>query len=191
MAQEKSIKALLKDLEPEELQEVIVELCNLSPKNKQFLELYLQGSEAADLTSIVEEAKMEIHGSFYGRSQFPKLDLRSARKVVTEYTKLLKNYPERIAELKLYYVEIGTSVTKEYGDMYEGFYNSLVSMFRSFCKDVTKYTDSYHHFEKKIRMLQSVTSQMGWGYGDDIADLVEQLQKTVRERETAGESQTA
>lgn len=175
MAQEKSLKALLKDLEPDELREVIVELCKLSPKNKQFLELYLQGSEATDLTALVEEAKMGIHGCFYGRSQFPKLDLRGARKVVTEYTKLLKDYPARIAELKLYYVEVGTSVTEEYGDMYEGFYNSLVSMFSSFCKDVAKDADSYHHFEQRLRRLQAVTSQMGWGYGDDIAALVEQL----------------
>ncbi|MBI3798191.1 MAG: hypothetical protein HY268_14650 [Deltaproteobacteria bacterium] len=186
MAQEKSLKALLKDLEPEELREVIVEFCKLSPKNKQFLELYLQGSAAADLTAMIEEAKREIQGCFYGRSQFPKLDLRSARKVVTEYTKLLKDYPEWIADLKLYYVEVGTSVTEEYGDMYEGFYNSLVSMFSSFCKDVGKDAGSYYQFEQRIRRLQSVTSQIGWGYGDDIAALVEQLQKAGREREAEG-----
>jgi Family of unknown function (DUF6155) len=191
MAQEKSLKALLKDLESEELREVIVELCKLSPKNKQFLELYLQGSGAADLTAIMEEAKAEIHRCFYGRSQFPKLDLRGARKVVTEYTKLLKDYPEQLAELRLHYVEVGTSVTEEYGDMYEGFYNSLVTMFSSFCKDVAKDADSYYRFEQRVRRLQSVTSQMGWGYGDDIADLVEQLEKAVRERETVGKSQTA
>ncbi|MGH7965830.1 MAG: DUF6155 family protein [Candidatus Binatia bacterium] len=185
MTQEKSLKVLLKELEPDELREVIVELCKLSPKNKQFLELYLQGSEATDLAAIVEEAKRELHGCFYGRSQFPKLDLRGARKVVTEHTKLLKDYPDWIAEMKLYYVEVGTSVTEEYGDMYEGFYNSLVSMFSSFCKDVAKAANSYEHFAQRIRRLQSVTSQMGWGYGDDINDLVEQLQKAVRERETA------
>lgn len=74
MAQEKSIKALLKDLEPDELREVIVELCKLSPKNKQFLELYLQGSSEADLNSILEDAKKKLHAHFYGRSQLPKLD---------------------------------------------------------------------------------------------------------------------
>jgi hypothetical protein len=183
MAQEKSIKTLLKDLELEELREVIVELCKLSPKNKQFLELYLQGSEATDLAAIVEEAKIKIHSCFYGHSQFPKLNLRGARKVVTEYAKLLKDYPHLVAELKLYYVEVGTSVTEEYGDMYEGFYNSLVSMFGSFCKDVGKDASSYPSFEQKIRRLQFIASQMGWGYGDDIADLIEQLRRTGQERE--------
>jgi len=190
MAQEKSIKALLKDLEPDELREVVVELCKLSPKNKQFLELYLQGSEATELPSLVEEAKQKLHAFFYGRSQLPKLDLQGARKVVTEYTKLLKDYPHLIAEVKLYYVEVGTSVTEQYGDMYEGFYNSLVSMFTSFCKDVTQHTEWYGQFEKRISALQSVTAQMGWGYGDDIEDLVEQLQRAVQEREEAAGRQT-
>lgn len=191
MAQEKSIKALLKDLEPNELREVIVELCKLLPKNKQFLELYLQGSEAIDLTAIVEEAKKKIHACFYGRSQLPKLDLQGARKVVTEYTKLLKDYPPLVAELKLYYVEVGTSVTAQYGDMYEGFYNSLVSMFASFCKAIMKQADWYSHFERRIKALQSVTSQMGWGYRDDIQDLVEQLQRAGQEAEKAAGQQTA
>ena len=178
MAQEKSIKALLKDLEPDELREVIVELCKFSPQNKQFLDLYLQGSSEADLSTILKEAKKKIRACFYGRSQFPKLDLRGARKVVTEYAKLLTDYPHLVAELKLYYVEVGTSVTEQYGDMYEGFYNSLVSMFASFCKDIAKQTGGDRQFEQRIKALQSITSHMGWGYGDDIEDLVAQLQRT-------------
>ena len=96
---------------------------------------------------------------------------------MTEYTKLLKEYPHLVAELKLYYVEVGTSVTEQYGDMYEGFYNSLVSMFASFCKDIAKQTDGYRQFEQRIKALQSITSHMGWGYGDDIEDLVAPLQR--------------
>ena len=189
MAQEKSIKTLLKDLDPDDLREIIVELCKLSPKNKQFLELHVQGSAETDLTAILEEAKKKLHSCFYGRSQLPKLDLRGARKVVTDYTKLLKDYPHLVTELKLYYVEVGTSVTEQYGDMYEGFYSSLVSMFASFCKDVTKQADGYHHYENRIRALQSVTSHMGWGYGDDIEDLVEQLQKAAQEGRGSAEEQ--
>ncbi len=79
MAQEKSIKALLKDLEPHELREVIVELCKLSPQNKQFVELYVQGSSEAELHAILEDAQKKLHACFYGRSQLPKLDLRGAR----------------------------------------------------------------------------------------------------------------
>ena len=45
-------------------------------------------------------------------------------------------------------MEVGTSVTEQYGDMYEGFYNSLVSMFESFCKDVAKHPDWYSPLKK-------------------------------------------
>src|SRR5699024_10007307 len=77
---EPSGNSLIKDLEPDELREVILELCKLTPKNKQFLQLYLQSSDSADIGSIINEAKKKIHGHFYGRSKFPKVDLSNARK---------------------------------------------------------------------------------------------------------------
>ena len=57
MTPAKSIKVLLKDLKADELREVIAELCKLSPRNKQFLELYVQGSHEADVSTMLEEAK--------------------------------------------------------------------------------------------------------------------------------------
>ena len=71
MAQEKSIKTLLKDLEPDELREIIVELCKLSPKNRQFLELFVQGSDQTDLHAILEEAKKNCMAAFMGALSSP------------------------------------------------------------------------------------------------------------------------
>lgn len=98
MSQSYSIKSLIKDLEPDELREVIIELGKLSKKNKQFIHLYLQSSRDVNIDAIVKEAEKKIHSHFYGRSTFPKVDLANARKTVNEYSKVLKEYPAKVAE---------------------------------------------------------------------------------------------
>lgn len=183
MARRKSVKSLIKELELNDLQEVIVELCKLSKQNRQFLELYLVGSESANPELIVEEAKKKIYTQLYGRS-LPKLDLRAARKVVNDYVKVLKEYPRSGAELKLYYVEVGTAITDEFGDMYEGFYNSMESMFDSFCKDLKRNPSWYEHFIGRMEKLRKTTSYMGWGYADGIDAMIEEVEEELSRKGT-------
>lgn len=180
MQRSPSIKTLIKDLEPDELREVILELSKLTPKNKQFLRLYLQSSDSVDIESIVNEAKKKIHDYFYGRSMFPKTDLSNARKTVNEYSKVLKEYPNQVAELKLYYVETGTDLTNDFGDMNEGFYSSLESMFGSFCKHIKKHPNYFKQFENRIHELQSACKNIGWGYDDVIDELAFELEETIK-----------
>jgi len=179
MPRSPSIKKLIKDLEPDELREVIFELSKLSPKNKQFLRLYIQSSDDVDLESIVNEAKKKIYGYFYGRSMFPKLDLSSARKTVNEYSKILKEYPGQVADLKLYYVEVGTELTNDFGDMDEKFYSSLESMFGGFCKQIKEHPIYFERFKDRINELLSDCENIGWGYGYIISDLAFQLEESV------------
>lgn len=180
MQRSPSIKTLIKDLEPGELREVILELSELTTNNKQFLRLYLQSSDSADIEPIVNEAKKKINNHFYGRSMFAKTDLSSARKAVSEYSKILKEYPGQVAELKLYYVETGTDLTNDFGDMYEGFYSSLESMFGSFCKYIKEHPNYYNQFENCINELQSACKNIGCRYGDIIDDLALKLEETIK-----------
>jgi len=184
MSRNPSIKTLIKDLEPDELREVILELCKLTPKNKQFLQLYLQSSDSADIGSIINEAKKKIHGHFYGRSKFPKVDLSNARKVVNEYSKVLKEYPSQIAELKLYYVEIGTELTNDFGDINADFYTSLESMFDSFCKLIKKHPNYFKKYEDRIYDLQFACQNIGWGYHDVIDDIIFELEEVINGENT-------
>jgi hypothetical protein len=181
MARSPSVKSLIKDLEAGELREVIVELSKLNPKNKQFLRLYLQSSDAVNVEAVTEEAKEKIYTRFYGnsRSLYPKIDLANARKTVNDYSKVLKEYPGQIAELKLYYVEVGTELTNEFGDISDGFYSSLESMFGSFCDYIEKNPIYFKQFRDRIHELRSVSKGIGWGYGDIIDDLASELKETV------------
>ena len=111
---------------------------------------------------------------------FPKVDLSNARKTINEYSKVLKEYPRQIADLNLYYVEVGTELTNDFGDMNEGFYSSLESMFEGFCKQIKKYPVYFNQFENRIHELQSACQNIGWGYGYVINDLAFELEETVQ-----------
>jgi hypothetical protein len=179
MPRSPSVRSLIKHLEPDELREVIVELSMLSPKNKQFLKLYLQSSDAVDVESVVDEAKKKIHGHFYGRGIFPNVNLSAARKTVNEYSKILKDYPGPVADLKLYYVEVGTALTNEFGDMDDRFYSSLVSMFKAFCKQVKAHPACYKQLQGRIDALMSDCQDIGWGYSYVITEFICELQDTI------------
>lgn len=179
MPRSPSIRSLIKNLEPDELREVIVEVSKLDKKNKQFLRLYLQSSRDANVEAITKEAKKKIHSHLYGRSTFPKTDLKNARKTVNKYSKVLKEYPAQIAELKLYYVELGTELTNDYGDMYQGFYSSMESMFDSFSKEIIKHPAYFNQFKDRIYKLQSASENIGWGYGFVIHDIISELEDAI------------
>jgi hypothetical protein len=181
MARSPSVKSLIKDLEPDELREVIVELSKLNPKNKQFLRLYLQSSDAVDVDAVTEEAREKIYAHFYGnsRARYPKIELAKARKTVREYSKVLKEYPGQIAELKLYYVEVGTKLANEFGGINGSFYSSLESMFGSFCDYIEKNPAYYKQFRDRVNKLQSASKGNGWGYEDAIEDLASELEETI------------
>jgi len=171
MARAPSVKKLIKDLEPHELKEVIVELSKLSKANKQFVQLFLQSSKDANVESVVTEAKKKIDSCLIGRGIYPKVDIRSGRKVVTDYSKVLKMYPAQIAELQLHYVEVGTQIISDYGDMYESIYASFESMFSKFCEHILSHPQYFEHFSVRIDELIKACEDIGWGYGDYIHDL--------------------
>jgi len=170
-----SVKSLIKDLEPSELREVIVELCKLNPKNRQFLQLHIQSSSKADVESITDEAKEKVYSHLYGRSMFPKINLKGARQVIQEYSKVLKDYPGQIAELQLYYVETGTDITNEFGDMDERFYSSMESMFARFCKHINKHPVHFKAFRDRLINLEAASAGIGWGYSDSLGDMIYDL----------------
>ncbi|AXJ00582.1 hypothetical protein CYPRO_1325 [Cyclonatronum proteinivorum] len=178
MKRQISVRTLISDLEPEALREVIIALSNYSKKNEQFIKLFVQRSDEAYSKTVVDEAKNKIRLHFYGKSEFDlKLDLKSARKEVSDYSKMLKKYPRYIADLKLYYVEVGNEVTKEFGDIDERFYDSVESMFIAFCKYIREHPQLYAVFRDRLKKLYIESQNIGWGYSDFMSDTIRELQR--------------
>lgn len=71
------------------------------------------------------------------------------------------------------YIKTGNQFTLDYGDMYEEFYNSLVTMFHSVLKLLVKEDPAIQ--EKLATELGDIVysaRNIGWGYYDDMADLL-------------------
>ncbi len=170
----KQIRHLLNDLERDDLLEIINELCKLSKQNRQFVTIFVQGSDAVDYNAIILEAKKKIDGKFFtpsGNPRTPKLG--EARKIVTEAAKMLKGQTAHIADIKLYFVEVGTDFTGQFGDMHEAFYNSMESMFESFLKELSAAPELFESFTGRVQEIHTISRQMGWGYQDQIEVMVE------------------
>lgn len=175
--QKRTLHSLLKDLERDELIEIITELCKFDKKNKKFLEVFISGSDSLDYNALLEQAKKKIYNKFYSFKGNPRMnfDLRGAKSVLTEYAKIFKGMPAFIIDLRLYYVEMGTRILREYGDMYDSFYNSMLSVFEAVYKDLSSNSELIERFAKRLAQLTKLTKWMGYGYGDDISFSVNNL----------------
>ncbi len=76
------------------------------------------------------------------------------------------------------YVKCGNDFTLEFGDIDEGFYDSLCSMFSRVVQTLLKqqYQELFAEFLPSLEAeFQRVDSQVGWGYPDELSDCLSDL----------------
>jgi len=177
MAKRPSLQTLIKKADSARLRQLVNDLCRLSPENRRYAELSLRPAHEADPDEIIRVARKSIEKKF--NTYDGRIDLRGARKVVTDTAKMLREFPLEAAEIKLIYVEIGTDFTLEYGDIYESFCVSLESMLESFCGGIEKEPGMYGYFTDRLGQLRQNTRNIGWGYGDQVDYLLGRLEGLV------------
>src|SRR3990172_973737 len=85
--------------------------------------------DSDDQTLLLKYKKI-VHGIFFENDPSELFELAEAEKAVETFSKIsTSNY--QIAELMLYYVEMGVKFTNEYGDIDEDFYINIETMFKS------------------------------------------------------------
>ena len=75
-------------------------------------------------------------------------------------------------------VKCGNDFTLEFGDIDEGFYDSLCSKFSSIVQTLLKQQDQelFTEFLPSLQAeLHRVDGQIGWGYPDDLSDYLADL----------------
>jgi hypothetical protein len=79
-----------------------------------------------------------------------------------------------LADLMIFYVECGSQFTLDYGDMDEDFYCALEDIFEEILNLIKE--DAGHNlldiYKDRLLKIAQVTDGMGWGYGDQIQDLL-------------------
>ena len=160
------IKKALTQVERDTLVSLVADLHGLGKENRAFIDarLGLTAHPLAPFKKRIEEALFPdiIRGH--------PIRISAARKALSDYRRAIGD-PEGVLDLLVHYVECGTRMTVEYGDIDEGFYDSLESVFD---EAVTKVEASppelVGRFLPRLRSVVQSARGIGWGYHDFLRD---------------------
>ena len=176
----KKIKTELQELPQENLIKLLQGLHNLSPQNKAWLRM--QTLPMTQDSEYLEKCRARIIKAVYNpKRKIPDMPrFRDAKKVIAEYKKATKDLRGTL-DLMLTYVERGHAFTNDFGDIDEPFYNALLNMFERFVTELRMSPacrELYGLFRDRLMKMRA-TSDIGWGYGDEIQENVDELEKTL------------
>ncbi len=168
------VKRALQSLDEKALILLVQDLYKLSAGNREFLTARLLQVQTNEL---LETYRKRIVHEFFPPRGFGDPKLSVARRAVSDYRKATGNMIGTL-DLMLTYVETGTEFTNTYGDLWEGFYNSMESMLDGIADLLFKQPELYLEVDAAQRLLQLsfAAGSIGWGYGDYVNDRVSQIQ---------------
>jgi plasmid replication initiation protein len=174
------IKTELQELPREKLVDLLKGLHDLSAQNKAWLKA--RTLPIAQDSEYLEKCREKIVKAVYDpKRKMPNMPrFRDAKKVITEYKKATKDLRGTL-DLMLTYVERGHAFTNDFGDIDEPFYNTLLNMFERFVEELKMSParrELYSFFRARLLKMRA-TSDIGWGYGDEIQWNVDELEKTL------------
>ena len=164
------VKAILSQQSPQELLQLIRDIYALRPEVKDFIHarFLTAGANIKPYKKTIQQSLSPdvIHGE--------DIDLARGRKAISDYKKAT-NDPRGTLDLMTYYVECGTQLTVDYGDIDAGFYESLESMFTQVVKRLqTSDQDTIDRFLPRLEGIVRQAQGIGWGYYDAIAETLKE-----------------
>jgi hypothetical protein len=165
------LRKQLKQLSSDELIELVVACYKMNNGVKNLLRAEIVGDRAVEelFYAYRELVKARVFPEGYNVD----INLAGAKKAIREFERVSQKHPIYSLELKLYYVELGVQLTTTYGDMYEGFYVSMESMYQKVVDTLVKSEDDglREMFAERVRAVVQNTEGMGWGFHDGLADI--------------------
>lgn len=160
------LKKELKTLDHVELVDLVLTLYKANGKTKELINTRFIGEKYQE--DALESYKKKMNDEFFPKNMRKMPSLKAAKSLITEFKKI--GSFEMVLDLMLYYVECGTEFTNDFGDIDGPFYDSLCSVFDQFVDQLNlKGTeDIYIKFQNRIDDLRASSSNIGWGFGDDI-----------------------
>ena len=177
MAKEKlltntQLKSVLKDFKNDELIKLITDISQACPQAKEFLTVKFTGIENAH--GVLGKYKQKIEHEFYPKRGFGRLNLREAKKAITDFKKICSN-KEMVIDIMLFYVENCVEFTAEYGDINESFYNSAISVYGQVVKEINSGDIGlFGVFAERLKSAADNACE-GWGFYDEMIDLYYQI----------------
>lgn len=153
-------------LSKEQVADMMLQLYDASKEASVWLEFYMEPNSDAEL----EKYKKAIRNQFFGRNDRPKdPNFKECNKLITAFTKLIPD-PHAIADLMLYYVEQGCSLTAEFGDYYDSFYTALENNFSKAVKFISSNGLMSEYSPRMKKMIWTV-EYCGYGFPDTLWEI--------------------
>lgn len=157
----------LKSLSTEQLIEEIKKLHKLYPDVREYYQAQLSENGEEEL---LKKYKKIIKDEFLpNRGWGGDAKLSIARKAVSDFTKLSKSN-RNVADIMIYYVEIGVEYTNAFGDINEPFYASMERMYEKAAEYVLGYRIEYL-FMSRFEKIVKDTENIGWGFNDNLREM--------------------
>jgi hypothetical protein len=149
----KSIKQLIKDLEPDELREIITELARVNKKNQNFIRYFIHGINNSGVEELYKDAEQKIFNVFFKRNHIPRSSpaIGTAREVINEFSNYFKDSPEQVISLSLFYSECcleHLSCGEDYRVL-----NSMLSVFEGAGVYLCKYPRYIRDFSNRLKLI--------------------------------------
>ena len=165
--------------------EQIVNLLEDLYKKQSAVREYLDFFSNPDQIKLLEKYKKIIDNSFFTRTGNPKIDLKSAKKAVLDFSKLGVS-GEYLAELYLHFAETGTKFTKNFGAIDEQFYNTVEEAFNEGLF-ISQNEGILDKFREKAEEIQINAQNIGWGFSDEMASIYWNFYADMEDEETDNE----
>ena len=167
------VKGRLKEMPMAGLLGVIQDLYTLNKTNRAFLEARFVPRLAS--VSIAEYRK-RVKYPF--NPECETLEYADAKRAIREYQEATSDL-EGTLDLMLSFVEAGNKFTRDFGDIDERFYNTVEGMMFEVVKRLRTKDgkELYPKFAARLQKLYDESRDMGWGYSDNMGDLILGLQQ--------------
>jgi hypothetical protein len=166
------LKKLLKDLEQDEYIYLITEIAQAYPQAREFLTIKFADNE--NINEILAKYKEKIEHEFFPKRGFGRLNLREAKKSISDFKKICSD-KAMIIDLMLFYIENGNRFTDKYGDINESFYNSGYSVYNLVIKEINSGDEElYNIFADRLKSAAKNACH-GYGFYDDMIALYHEI----------------
>ena len=159
------VKKLLAGMSKEEVINIVMELYDARKEARDYLDYYVNPNENKELEKFKKIVLKEFDDDI---SRDPQCRFSVCRKALSDFKKLAPS-TETLAEAMVYYVERVCEFSFYAGDLWEQYYDSAVSNFRSMLKFLVK-NDMLEAMMPRVVQIMAWCWPCGYGFHDEIGD---------------------
>lgn len=160
------LKKYLKTLSNEELQNEII---NLVKSYKEVKEYYTTKIYPESENELLEKYKKIIKNEFFPDRGYGSVRYSIVNNAMRDFKKISNN-ARNIAELLMYYPEMGVKFTSTFGDIDEKFYINIEKAYIDALEFIFK-NNLEKEFKDKAKEIMEETYGIGWGFHDNMVEI--------------------